>query len=107
MTKPIFLTMVDADGQPAHPGNVAGLLPGAEPWPPQTPAAGILKETGPDPTGRHGLWVMCYEWVVGAGVYHFSWYTPEVLQPEFIVEAIRPRVIHQINISASYEAKRK
>lgn len=100
-----FLQMVDANGNPALPGNVANLVPGGQPWPPQTPSHGVVKETGPYTFGDK-CWVVGYEWVVGDAVYTFDLHSQQRPGGTAVANGYQ-KVIRQINASQEYEAKRK
>lgn len=101
-----FLQMVDANGNPALPGNVAKLLPGGQPWPPQTPSMGVLKEHEPVATGcRIDPWVLWYKWATARAVYTLK-INVSHSQPDIAAD-VHPIVISAINRSATYEVKRK
>lgn len=100
-----FLQMVDAGGKPTLPGSVAKLTPGGQPWPPQTPGHGVVKELGPEATGRRiDPLVLWYEWVVDRATYTLR-INVQHSQPNLAAH-VHPSVVGAINRSATYEAKR-
>lgn len=97
-----FLQMVDANGNPALPGSVANLVPGGQPWPPQTPGPGVVKEDGPTEAALDTC-VMWYEWCTDRTVYTFSRHVNRSRLN--IATDVHPSVVSAINRSAAYEAK--